>query len=563
MDYFLGIDASTGDARRRLRGHRERHEPPGHRHDRRDEQRLAPRRRGLRHDDRHLAASTSTARSTARSPWAATSRPESTSIQHAAIGSALTSNGTRRRLLRRARRRGPHLERRPQRRPQIQASRGLRSSRSGTGLIGRYGLNEGAGATAGSSVAGAPSGTLVGRRDVDGRRAARRRRQRNARADDRAHRAGRRRHGHAHLGHAVGDGAPTPTRASLTVTLLRSRRAERPLHPDRDATPASPRARADDGLVAARDGHALRVVRHRERRLDDHDERDPHVQHRCRRRSRDRRRGRHRRLHEQRRRGHRRARHGHRRQRLHGRRQRLHERHGRGVRELLRPDAGAAPRRPARGRRPATTTGTPATSTATSATTARRPAAPPTSPYYSYNVGPFWHVVVLDSDCGLVAGGCTAGSPQVQWLVNDLAANSVAQRHRDVAPPALQLGRPRTSPTCSRSSMRCTRRTPTSSLVGHDHIYERFAPLGPTGAPIANGMRYITVGTGGSSHHSIGTDQDRQRGPQRLDLRRAAARAAPDELRLGLPARSPASASRTPAARRSSARTRRRARPSR
>ena len=47
---------------------------------------------------------------------------------------------------------------------------------------------------------------------------------------------------------------------------------------------------------------------------------------------------------------------------------------------------------------------------------------------------------------------------------------------------------------------------PTSCCVGHDHIYERFTLLGPTlNADPTNGIRYITVGTGGASHHSVGT----------------------------------------------------------
>ena len=98
-----------------------------------------------------------------------------------------------------------------------------------------------------------------------------------------------------------------------------------------------------------------------------------------------------------------------------------------------------------------------------------------------------------------------------------------------------------TRPRCSRSSTRCYAAHADLVLVGHDHIYERFALLGPNGALDPNGMRHFTVGTGGSSHHSVGTDPRRQRDPQRLHLRRAAARAAPGELRLGVPPRSPAS----------------------
>ena len=41
-------------------------------------------------------------------------------------------------------------------------------------------------------------------------------------------------------------------------------------------------------------------------------------------------------------------------------------------------------------------------------------------------------------------------------------------------------------------------------LCGHDHMYERFAPLDPTGAVDTSlGVPMITVGTGGAEHHQI------------------------------------------------------------
>jgi len=41
-------------------------------------------------------------------------------------------------------------------------------------------------------------------------------------------------------------------------------------------------------------------------------------------------------------------------------------------------------------------------------------------------------------------------------------------------------------------------------LVGHRHIYERYAPLSPTGATEpARGVRQIIVGTGGEEHSSL------------------------------------------------------------
>ena len=159
--------------------------------------------------------------------------PESTSIQHAAVGSALTSNGTAAGFFQGAvdevriwnvaahRRADPGVA-------------GIRSSSSGTGLIGRYGLNEGAGATAGSSVAGGTLGKSRGRPALDRRGAPHRRRQRHERpAVGDAHGAGRRRHGHEHLGHALGHGQ-RHGHGIPDGHVLRARGAERPLPADRE-----------------------------------------------------------------------------------------------------------------------------------------------------------------------------------------------------------------------------------------------------------------------------------------------------------------------------------------
>jgi hypothetical protein len=43
-------------------------------------------------------------------------------------------------------------------------------------------------------------------------------------------------------------------------------------------------------------------------------------------------------------------------------------------------------------------------------------------------------------------------------------------------------------------------------LVGHDHVYERFAPQRPDGNPdAARGIRQFTVGTGGRGLYVFGT----------------------------------------------------------
>jgi hypothetical protein len=64
----------------------------------------------------------------------------------------------------------------------------------------------------------------------------------------------------------------------------------------------------------------------------------------------------------------------------------------------------------------------------------------PAKGYYSYDLGS-WHVVVLNSNCAKVAGGCGAGSPQEQWLRADLDAHPNACTALLLPPPALLLRR--------------------------------------------------------------------------------------------------------------------------
>ncbi len=85
--------------------------------------------------------------------------PQSLSTQHAALGSALTSAGTAAGFFA-----GTLDEARiwntARSQAQLQAAMNTEVT-SGTGLLGRWGLNEGTGTTAANSVAGAPAGTLT------------------------------------------------------------------------------------------------------------------------------------------------------------------------------------------------------------------------------------------------------------------------------------------------------------------------------------------------------------------------------------------------------------------
>jgi hypothetical protein len=123
--------------------------------------------------------------------------------------------------------------------------------------------------------------------------------------------------------------------------------------------------------------------------------------------------------------------------------------------------------------------------------------------YYSYDLGR-WHVVVLNSECSHV-GGCGAGSPQERWLLADLAAHpatcTLAYWHR----PRFSSGAHGSDPAYSAFWNDLTAAGADLVLAGHDHDYERFAPLDPGGRPDPNGPREFVVGTGGDSFYRLHT----------------------------------------------------------
>jgi hypothetical protein len=118
--------------------------------------------------------------------------------------------------------------------------------------------------------------------------------------------------------------------------------------------------------------------------------------------------------------------------------------------------------------------------------------------YYSYDVGS-WHVVALNSECTQPGvGGCSASSPQTQWLKADLAAHpntcTLAYFHRpyfsDKGGTVAKVKQLFTALYNGGADV---------LLVGHQHIYERFRPQSPSGAAATNGVRQFIVGTGGRS----------------------------------------------------------------
>lgn len=118
--------------------------------------------------------------------------------------------------------------------------------------------------------------------------------------------------------------------------------------------------------------------------------------------------------------------------------------------------------------------------------------------YASYDVGA-WHVVVLNTNCTVVEGGCGVESPQVAWLADDLAANAgrciMALGHHPRWSNGIAGPDSRIDPLWSA----LVDGGATLYLSGHEADYERFAPLDTAHQPDPAGVRQFVVGTGGQS----------------------------------------------------------------
>ncbi len=115
--------------------------------------------------------------------------------------------------------------------------------------------------------------------------------------------------------------------------------------------------------------------------------------------------------------------------------------------------------------------------------------------YYSYDLGD-WHIVALNSNCNDIA--CGPDSRQAAWLREDLA-NSGKQC------TLLYWHHPRwssgiTGGTGSVSTFWRIAAEYGAEIVvnGHDHNYERFAPMDGDGLPNPKGVRQFVAGTGGA-----------------------------------------------------------------
>ena len=127
----------------------------------------------------------------------------------------------------------------------------------------------------------------------------------------------------------------------------------------------------------------------------------------------------------------------------------------------------------------------------------------PTKGYYSYDVGD-WHMIALNAQCSHVP--CKKNSVQEKWLVADLQAHTnlctLVYWHQ----PHFSSAKGGGTGKVAQFWTDIYNHGADIVLHGHAHIYERFAPMDPTGAiDAANGVREFIVGTGGKSHGKLAT----------------------------------------------------------
>jgi hypothetical protein len=124
--------------------------------------------------------------------------------------------------------------------------------------------------------------------------------------------------------------------------------------------------------------------------------------------------------------------------------------------------------------------------------------------YYSFDLGT-WHVVALNSNCAAV-GGCGPGSPQLRWLLDDLAAHPRACTLAYWHHPRFSSGQHGDAPAYDAFWQALYTAGVDIVLNGHDHDYERFAPQDPSGrADLEHGIREFVVGTGGKETRLFAT----------------------------------------------------------
>ncbi len=121
-------------------------------------------------------------------------------------------------------------------------------------------------------------------------------------------------------------------------------------------------------------------------------------------------------------------------------------------------------------------------------------------PWRSFSPVDGWRVYLLDSNCEFV-GGCGPDSAQGQWLANELKLSkekcSIAAWHHPLHTSGKYNGDEATIERAQPLWDLSDAGGVDVVLNGHDHIYERFAPI--------TGMTQFVVGSGGKAPYNLGS----------------------------------------------------------
>ena len=114
--------------------------------------------------------------------------------------------------------------------------------------------------------------------------------------------------------------------------------------------------------------------------------------------------------------------------------------------------------------------------------------------YYSFDAAG-WHFINLDSTSQYNQN--VAGTPQYDWLVTDLEANSAVCTVAYFHHPVFNVGAEGESTRMNDMWALLAQHGVDVVLTGHDHDYQRWHPMNGTGELDPNGMTEFVVGTGG------------------------------------------------------------------
>ncbi|HEX7004305.1 MAG TPA: metallophosphoesterase [Trueperaceae bacterium] len=126
----------------------------------------------------------------------------------------------------------------------------------------------------------------------------------------------------------------------------------------------------------------------------------------------------------------------------------------------------------------------------------------PDKSWYAFDLGA-WRLYAIDSDCKFLEGGCGSGSPEYEWLRNDLEHTSTSCILAYWHHPRFSSGRHGDERKMADIWQLLQEFGADLVLSGHDHDYERFVPMNSAGEPAADGIRQFVVGTGGSTLYDL------------------------------------------------------------